>query len=219
MNRNLKLSEIETLENYRIALENVQSQKVIAELMDELGYDSTLIKEGQKLLSQTREAFENNKTEDDETSESYAKFSQLLEKLEDTYRLHRKKAKVIFRKDTITAEQLGLTGALPRSYAKWLDTVKRFYQIAVSDNEIQNKLKRLRITKNDLNKTLSLIENLESARADYLREKGESQDATKEKDKAFYQLDDWMSEFFAVARIALDDNPQLMEVLGKQIKS
>lgn len=52
-----------------------------------------------------------------------------------------------------------------------------------------------------------------------LREKGESQDATKLKDTAFIELDDWMSEFYVVAKIALEDNPQLLESLGKFVRS
>ena len=53
----------------------------------------------------------------------------------------------------------------------------------------------------------------------YLKEKGESQDATKIKDEVFAKLDDWMSEFYAVAKIALEDNPQLLESLGKLVRS
>jgi hypothetical protein len=34
----------------------------------------------------------------------------------------------------------------------------------------------------------------------------------------FYKLDDWMSEFYAVPRIGLEDNPQLLESLGKVVK-
>lgn len=64
-----------------------------------------------------------------------------------------------------------------------------------------------------------MISNLEAARADYLRGKGESQDSTKIKDAAFVKIDDWMSEFYAVAKIALEDNPQLLESLGKLVRS
>ncbi|NLT49572.1 MAG: hypothetical protein GXX85_01480, partial [Ignavibacteria bacterium] len=48
---------------------------------------------------------------------------------------------------------------------------------------------------------------------------GESEDATKEKDAAFAKMDKWMSDFYAVARIALEDKPQLLEALGKIVKS
>ncbi len=65
----------------------------------------------------------------------------------------------------------------------------------------------------------TLISELETARAVYLKEKGgESQDATKGKDAAFAKIDDWMSEFYAVAKIGLEDNPQLLEALGKTIR-
>jgi hypothetical protein len=40
----------------------------------------------------------------------------------------------------------------------------------------------------------------------------------KNKDTAFAKLDDWMSEFYAVPRIGLEDNPQLLESLGKVVK-
>jgi hypothetical protein len=213
------LSEAETLEQYRVALENAESQSEIATIMAEFGYDETLIAEGKTLFTHTREAYDLNKKEDDETSESYKNFTTLKENLAKTYTLHRKKGKIIFRKDTITKNKLSLTGSLPTSYIKWLETVKKFYTVASSDTEIQNKLVRLKITTEELNGTIQLISNLELARSEYLREKGESQDATKLKDKAFGEIDDWMSEFYAVAKIALEDNPQLLESLGKFVKS
>ncbi|MFZ2284028.1 MAG: hypothetical protein WAV86_09145, partial [Lutibacter sp.] len=63
------------------------------------------------------------------------------------------------------------------------------------------------------------IAALTSARTEYLREKGESQDSTMSKDKAFREIDDWMSEFYAVAKIALEEKPQLLESLGKFVIS
>ncbi|MDA3893901.1 MAG: hypothetical protein PF517_19755 [Salinivirgaceae bacterium] len=49
---------------------------------------------------------------------------------------------------------------------------------------------------------------MENLRTEYLKEIGESQEATKAKDNAFAKIDDWMSEFYAVAKIALEDKPQ-----------
>ncbi len=61
--------------------------------------------------------------------------------------------------------------------------------------------------------------DLEAARAAYIKEKGESQNATGIKDAAFSKMNDWMSEFYAVARIGLQARPQLMEALGKSVRS
>ena len=213
------LSEAEVLEQYRVSFENVEKQSAIATIMAAFGYDETLLTEGKTLLTKTRAAFDFNKKEDDETSEAYKNFTTLKENLATTYTLHRKKAKVIFRKESTTLNKLSLSGSLPTAYIKWLETVKKFYTVASSDSEIQSKLVRLKITTEELNGTIEQISNLELARAEYLREKGESQDATKQKDKAFGEIDDWMSEFYAVAKIALEDNPQLLESLGKFVRS
>ena len=70
-----KFSEAETLEQYRIALENAETQSEIAAVMAELGYDSAVIAEGKALLTETRSAYDLNKTEDDETLAAYADFS------------------------------------------------------------------------------------------------------------------------------------------------
>jgi len=212
-------SEAEVLEQYRVALENVVAQTEIATIMAEFGYDETLLTEGNTLLTTTRQAFDLNKKEDDETTASYSNFSTLKENLAKTYALHRKKGKVIFRKDPITLNRLSLTGSLPAAYIKWLEVVKKFYAVVSTDTDIQTKLLRLKITTAEVTSTMQLITDLELARASYVREKGESQDATKVKDKAFDEIDDWMSEFYAVARIALEDNPQLLEAIGKFVRS
>lgn len=65
------LTEAEALEQYRVSLDNVAIQPEIATTMAEFGYDSTLIAEGKTLLTETRQIFDLNQTEDDETSEAY----------------------------------------------------------------------------------------------------------------------------------------------------
>jgi hypothetical protein len=213
------LTEAETLEQYRVSLDNVENQSEIASIMAEFGYETETIAEGKTLLAETRQAFDLNKTEDDETSAAYKSYSTLKDNLAETYSLHRKKAKVIFRNDSLTMDKLAVSGSLPKAYIKWLETTKKFYSVAIADPEIQAKLARLKIAVEDLTAGGTLITDLESARGEYLREKGESQDATKAKDAAFAKIDDWMSEFYAVAKIALEDNPQLLESLGKLVRS
>lgn len=213
-----KKTEADTLELYRVALENAVAQPEIATIMAELGYDSAKITEGKSILAQTRSAYDLNKTEDDESSAAYALFATKKEQLEGMFNIHRKKAKVIFRTNAITADKLAITGSMPRTYMKWLEAARKFYSVTATDTEIQGKLVRLKIAVDDITAANTLIVDLEKARTEYLREKGESQDATKSKDAAFTKLDDWMSEFYAVARIGLEDKPQLLEALGKVVR-
>lgn len=213
-----KNSEADTLELYRVALENAETQSEIATVMAELGYDSAKITEGKTLLTETRSAYDFNKTEDDETSAASASFSDKKAELEKVFKMQRKKAKVIFCNDSVKADKLAISGEMPRTYIKWLEAAKKFYSVTTTDTAIQTKLARLAITADSLTAANTFITELEAVRAEYLKEVGESQDATKAKDAAFAKMDDWMSEFYAVARIGLEDNPQLIEALGKVVK-
>ena len=214
-----KISEAKALEQYRVTFENIELQPQIASTMSEYGYDPSKVAEGKALYESTRLAFDSNQTETDEAAAAYAAFESKKDLLDDTYTAHRKKAKVVFRDDSTTADQLEISGTMPVAYVKWLETIRKFYKISIADTVIQTKLGRLKITPADLNAAQALIPEVESLRSAYLKEKGESQAATSIKDTTFARLDSWMSEFYAVAKIALEDTPQLLESLGKIVKA
>ncbi len=44
--------------------------------------------------------------------------------LYETFHSHRRKARVLYLKDPVTAERLAITGSMPRSYLISLETVK-----------------------------------------------------------------------------------------------
>ena len=215
---NSKTSEVSTLEQWRVALENAEQQDQIAALVGEMGYDAEKIAAGKTLLAETRALYDANKTEDDETTEASETFKEVRSELSKSYTRHRKRARVVFLNDAVTLSRLALDGEVPRPYIKWLEAVKKFYAEA-ANSEIQAQLARLKVTPEEITAATNLIASVENARAVYLRETGESQDATKQKDAAMARMAAWMSEFYAVARIALEDNPQLLEVLGKPVKS
>ena len=219
MSKNLRTSEAQTLEQYRVAFENTASQPQISATMAEYGYDSATMAIGKALYDETRLSFDSNKKETDEEAAAYAIFAAKEDQLSNIYAQHRKKAKVVFRNDSVTADMLEISGSLPQAYIKWLEIVKKFYNVALADSNIQSGLSRLKVTPNDLTAAQALIPEVEAARATYLKEKGESQAATATKDTAFAKLDSWMREFYAVAKIALEDTPQLLESLGKVVKA
>jgi hypothetical protein len=181
-------------------------------------YGAETIAEGKNLLIQTRGVFNLNQTEDNETSESHSMFKNAKAALENAYRIHRKKARVVFLNEEVILHRLGIDGPVPRAYIKWIETIKKFYTEA-ADREIQTRLARLKVTPEEIVSGADMVSAVEIARANYLREVGESQDATKAKDDAMAKMENWMSDFYAVARIALEDHPQLLEALGKTVKS
>ena len=55
---------------------------------------------------------------------------------------------------------------------------------------------------------------METKLNEQLREKGEAQHTTQQRDKAFDALQDWMGDFVGISRIALESKPQYLEMLG-----
>jgi hypothetical protein len=212
-------TEADLLEQSDLAISNVQSQPTIAAAMAELGYDNAMIEEGAAINKAAHDAYNLNLKEDDETRVSYQVFDQAKAALKDFYGRHRKKAKVIFMDDPAVAANLLINKALPRAYTNWINCVEKFYRDLGDSEELQARVARLKITVDEITQGQNLVTDLRQKRKHYKEEIGESERATQAKDAALGRLDKWMSEFYAVARIALEDEPQLLEALGKSVKS
>jgi hypothetical protein len=77
-----------------------------------------------------------------------------------------------------------------------------------------SKLSGYGVTPEKLQAGQQMADEAEAANAAREKEKGEAQQATKDRDEAVEIMDDWMSDFRKIARIALADKPQLLEKLG-----
>ncbi len=219
MIRTKSKSEGQLIETYRVSLANVENQPEIATTMAEYGYDLTVVSKGRGLLETTIQAFSFNQQEDNETIQARSDFDAKVNLMNEKYGSHRKKAKVAFRKDEVTLKQLGLTGSYSRAYVKWIATMKTFYNGVVSNAAHLAKILVFKITEDEITACITEINALETTRTLYLKEVGESQEATKAKDKALAELEEWMSDFYAVAKIAMEDKPQLLESLGLLVRS
>jgi len=206
-------TEAEVLETSRIRFENTKNQPIIAENMAKYGYNEAKLTEGAKLLETAEGTYNFKKQEDHETKEINEHFKALKTSINTMYSKHREIAKIAYKKEPDVLLRLDINGKMPEGYVKWVETIKTFYVTSIGDQKIQAKLATLAVTGEELNKQKTDLEQLEHDRADYVREKGESQDATSQKDNAFDDLKEWMSEFKAVAKIALADHPQLLEAL------
>src|SRR5690606_13464135 len=212
-------SEAEILDQYRIALHNARHQAAISQILDEFGYGPDTLVEGDARLAAARSAFDRSRTEKSEASAAHHLFTTKKDQLIDMYALDRRKARAALSKDPVTAKQLAVVGSMPRSFIRVLEAARTFYSVSLADPEIQGKLARMKITPEHLSQANSLLGEVELARANYFKELGEAQQATKLKDEAFAEIDDWMKEFYAIAKIALEESPQLVESLGRLVRS
>ena len=207
------LTETEMLEQFRNSFENVKKQPEIATIMAEFGYGSEVISEGELLLKTARSAYDANQKEGDETSKAYKDYAKVKEKLEKIYLLDRKKAKVIFKNDPYAYDELELHGIVPNAHINFIELTRKFYNGLLNNSELQAKVARLKLTQEGITKALELIEQVNLLRSEFLKELGESQLSRKTKDEALATIELWMREFYAVAKIALDDKVKLLKAL------
>lgn len=207
------LTETEMLEQFRNSFENVKKQPEIATIMAEFGYGSEVISEGELLLKTARSAYDANQKEGDETSKAYKDYAKVKEKLEKIYLLDRKKAKVIFKNDPYAYDELELHGIVPNAHINFIELTRKFYNGLLNNSELQAKVARLKLTQEGITKALELIEQVNLLRSEFLKELGESQLSRKTKDEALAAIELWMRDFYAVAKIALDDKVKLMKAL------
>ncbi len=145
MKSNDNLTELETLERFRLALENAKQQTEIASSLAELGYDVAKMDEGNNLWQITRQTFDATKTEGDEKSAAYSVLSTLNNDLFVMYKKHRKKGKIVFGEDPLLLKRLLLTGIMPSSYVNRMETYRHFYIVLDGDVALQEKIAVLKV--------------------------------------------------------------------------
>lgn len=207
------------LQNFGAMFENLSKEGDLKTELAEYGYDDAKIAEGKALYDEARKTFDANiKETREETSASLA-FQEKYQNVQKKYITHRKKARIVFEDNEEALRQLKLKGSAARAIASAMEEMRAFYQLLDTTPNLLTPLKQLKINEEDIKNQLQELPEVEKAYATYLQEKGESQQATRDKNKAFETLDKWVSKFHKVAKIALEDRPQLLEALGKFVRS
>lgn len=209
---------LENFRNYGIIFENISENDVLKTELAEYGYDDAEIAKGKALYDEASKKLDTNKTESAEEKIAYEAFDKLFQELKKVYATDRKKVKIIFKDDERTLSALAVKGVASVRTTALLNDMDTLYKQLKTNAALLTPLKRLKIDEAHIDMQLAKFAQVEKAYASYVKEKGESQQATKDKDKAFAELEKWVREFYAIAKIALEDKPQLLESVGKLVR-
>lgn len=210
---------IEAFHNYGAIFENISKNELLKNELAEYGYDDKEIAKGKVLYDDAAQKLDLNKTESAEEKMAYDTFSKKFEELKKTYTTDRKKAKIIFKDEDTVLTVLVIKGVMSIRINGLLEDIDTFYKQLQAKEELRTPLKRLKITDEHIAEQLKALTEVRQAYLQYTNEKGESQQATKNKDAAFAELEKWVREFYSIAKIALEDQPQLLESLGKFMRN
>jgi len=206
--------ETEFLTTSEMALNNASSHAEVSALLSQFTYTPEKVGEGKMFYTKAKSAFTVSGTEGQEMTEAFLKYEPLYTGLIEQYRKDRKRAKIVLEDNAILYGRLELHGRIPLKYADCMIQIESFYTVIKNQKSISDILASYNVTADHAEKMLPKIAAVKMAKESTLKETGESVAATQAKDEAFAALDNWMAQFYKTARVALEEKPELLKILG-----
>jgi len=206
------------LESSRLLIFNSEDADVAA-LLNKMGVNAAYIDEGKALYEETLTLVSQQKKEYQEQSLAYDKFYVEKDLAEENYENMLKLVKVLSRSDEDLQNRLGLEKAKVYAIEQWINTAIDFYNRLLNESAFLARLKRFKITPDQIKAEKTAVENLKELRNKAVLEKGQAQEATRLRNEKLDALDDYCTELKVIAEIALGKRPQLLEKLGIVVAS
>ena len=139
-----------------------------------------------------------------------------LAELKNRFREHVTLARLAFADQRPMRKSLGLDQARADRRVAWIKQVVGFYQELVKN---PRPMAKYGVTKAQLEQMLASAQSAMVLLIEQQQAKGEAQRSTRQKQQALQELKQWCRNFQTIAEVALQDEPQLLEVLGKTVPS
>ena len=122
-------------------------------------------------------------------------------------------ARIAFAQDIIIRKALHLDGARETSLDLWINQVSIFANHILGEQNWLIILKKFGIERKELYALLTDLERLRSITMSCEQAKTEAKKLTAQKKLKLKELQDWISDYLKIAKIALEDNPELYKKL------
>jgi len=207
------------LETCRVRIDNSLSSPEILERVAEYGYTKEKLLQGQALVEQATALYQQQDGEYDDQKAATRAYKARFQEAHNQYMRFVKVARVAFEEDIDTYQRLGLFGERSLLFDVWLPQVRKFYDQALQDPDILAALGQWNITQKRLEDGVALVEEAVRAHDAQIKETGEAQQSTQEKDAAIDAAYRWTNTYQKIAAIALEETPQLLEKIGILVRS
>ncbi|MCB8923488.1 MAG: hypothetical protein H6662_18025 [Ardenticatenaceae bacterium] len=202
------------LQQVRLGIENGRNIPDIAAALAIYGTDSLKMDAGAALFATAEELQAIQVKEYSEQYSATAALTEAWHATDKTYSTHRKLAKLALRDDPEAQAAIFVNQPKKKTLDAWLGQAGVFYKNLLGDADMLAAMGQYNITHMMLTEAQTAVVHVANLNAAQEKEKSEAQKATKTRDAALDALDEWYSEFRTLARIALEDDPQLLEALG-----
>jgi hypothetical protein len=209
-----KRTMAELLESSKMAITNAMEDDELKALLLEYNYDDAKLNEGLELYNRADQLYNKQKKEYGELYAAKESFYKTYKNAHSKYIEHITLTRMAFKDTPKKLVEMSLHERRQKRLGLWLKQSRLFYDAAISDAVVLEKLSKYGVTKEKLEAGKQLLVDVETENRIAIKEAGEAQQATAERDSALEDLDEWISEFYQICKFAFAEKPQLLEKLG-----
>jgi hypothetical protein len=191
----------------------VQQDSELAGLLAPRGYDAAKLAQGLTKQQAAQSAFAARQQAMSAQKDGTNKVTELAATAQQAYSDFRETARGIF-KDPVALAAVGVTGKLARDREKFITQAKASYEGALANPGYLSELARFGFPEPAVRSAQATLDALVDAEAAQEAGKASATRATKARDEAVEEMDGWMSQFRAIARVATRSRPDLAKKLG-----
>jgi hypothetical protein len=208
-----KLSFDEYMSQVAALIENSLSDSNIIAATSRFGYSEDRIKEGEQhykavlSVNQTQEkAMQQKLMAHHERKKTYAMVRKSYMKMLQI-------ARIAFDKDAIISKALQLEGARMANLDAWMNQVALFGNRLLGEERWMKMLQQYGIGRKDIQQLMDSLDQLRSVAVLCEQNKNASKQQTAAKRLKLKVLQEWVSDYLKIAKIALDEQPELYQQL------
>jgi len=147
----------------------------------------------------------------------YTDFEKKFSTAKDNFRTIRKIAKIALRSPDQKANQLGLYDKYNKSIGSVFNAMQTFYDNA-ADSTVFSLMGKFGFTETKINNYRSQFVLTRDAHNAFIKENSEAIDATNIRDERMALLDEWMMDYYSIAKIALANRPEFTTVPDENLQ-
>jgi hypothetical protein len=196
-----------------LAINNSLQNEEMQPMLTVFGYTPEKLAEG---IALPDEAYRQNIEHQKEYGEQYQATEDLRVKSEEAHAPYItlvRLAGITFAKETGVRTAVGIARERKESFSGLRNQFKQFSNLQGNAGWLA-KMAVYGVTAEKLTAGEALVNGVEDAYNLQKKQMGEGQEATRLRDEVVDTLQEWYSGFIAIARIALEDKPQYLEMPG-----
>ena len=209
----------EKMEQCRILIWNSSEDEIIRVRIEPHGYNEEKLTEGKNLFNEVSQLAQ---IQEKEHAEQYAATKAFNEKwfnLEDETKDLLEICRHVFDNNHLAEEKLKLHAKRKRKYADWWQQSRFFYDALLANPSFIAELSAFAYTTETIQERRDLLDEINHLREIREQEKGDAQQATKNKDAGFEELKEWCDVLRDLVKILFKNDPQYLEKLGIFVRS